>query len=351
MKFEDIQGQEALKEHFKSAIRLGKVSHAYIINGERGFGRKALAEAFAQALLCEKLNSDHDENQISFPGIEAKKPKPEVIEPCEECVSCKKARHHNHPDIIYISHEKPNIISADEIRTELVDTVDIIPYESKRKIYIIEDGELINETGQNILLKTIEDPPDYITIILLTTNVDKLLPTVLSRCVCLNTVPVSKAEIRAHLMDNGVVDYQADMAVSFAKGNPGRALSIANDVYFQERCKTVCNIIRDINHYHVREISNLAARIEEDKENMGEYMELLMMLLRDAVVFKTTGDEGRLLFAREIRLIREMSKMSLSRLNSLINIVKDTDEKIQAAVTPDLAIEMMLTNMKEIYNT
>ncbi len=351
MKFEDIRGQEELKEHFKSAIRLGKVSHAYIINGEKGYGRKHLAEAFAQSLLCEKLNSDHDENQISFPGLELPKPYPDIIEPCEECVSCKKARHHNHPDIIYISHEKPNLISADEIRTELVDTVDIIPYESKRKIYIIEDGELINETGQNILLKTIEDPPDYITIILLTSDVDKLLPTVLSRCVCLNTVPVSKAEIRAYLMDNGVVDYQADMAISFAKGNPGRALSIANDIYFQERCKIVCNIMRDLGHYHVKEITDLAVKTLEDKENIGEYMELLMMLLRDVLVYKTTGDEGRLLFTREIRLIREISKMSLGRINCLINTVKDTDEKIQAAVTPDLAIEMMLTNMKEIYNT
>ena len=98
MKFQDVCGQEALINHMQSAIRLGKISHAYIISGEKGFDKLSLAEPFAQAMLCSNLNK----------------------EPCGECISCKKAIHHNHPDIIYISHEKPNLISAKEIREQIV---------------------------------------------------------------------------------------------------------------------------------------------------------------------------------------------------------------------------------------
>ena len=348
MKFEDVIGQEALKEHMQSAIRLGKISHAYIINGEAGFFKKLLAEAFAQALLCSKLNPDYDKNQVSFPGLEAYEPKlPEVIEPCCECISCKKASHHNHPDIIYISHEKPNLISKEEIRNQLVNTVDIIPYESKRKIYIIEDGQLMNEAGQNTLLKTIEEPPDFVTIIILTTNKEKLLPTVLSRCVCLDVKPVKKSEIRSYLMDKGIVDYQADMAINFAEGNPGKALMIASDIEFQNRRKLIINTIRDFDSFNSKRIADMAKKIEEDKDNIDSYFDLIMVFLRDVLVYKTTGDEKRVHFREEISVIRDISRHKLSQINELINITKDAKEKVNYQVTLGLTIEMMLHKMKE----
>lgn len=348
MKFEDVIGQEALKEHMQSAIRLGKISHAYIINGEAGFSKKLLAEAFAQALLCSKLNPDYDKNQVSFPGLEVEEPKlPEVIEPCCECISCKKASHHNHPDIIYIFHEKPNLISKEEIRNQLVNTVDIIPYESKRKIYILEDGQFMNEAGQNTLLKTIEEPPDFVTIIILTTNKEKLLPTVLSRCVCLDVKPVKKSVIKSYLMDKGIVDYQADMAINFAEGNPGKALMIASDVEFQNRRKLIINTIRDFDSFNSKRIADMAKKIEEDKDNIDSYFDLIMVFLRDVLVYKTTGDEKRVHFREEISVIRDISRHKLSQINELINITKDARDKVNAQVTLGLTIEMMLHKMKE----
>ncbi len=325
MKFQDVCGQKSLINHMRNAVRLGKISHAYIISGEKGYDKLTLAEAFAQALLCN--GSD---------------------KPCGECISCKKAIHHNHPDIIYISHEKPNLISAKEIREQVVDTVDIIPYESKRKIYIIEDGELINEQGQNILLKTIEDPPDYATIIILTTNKDLFLPTVISRCVCLDMRPVDNDIIKTYLMDKGIVDYQADMAIQFAEGNPGKALMIAGDVEFKERRRLIINIIRNYKNYDPNEISKLAERIEKDSENIDSYLDLLLLFLRDVLILNTTNDEGRVHFREEMATVRDMARLQLSDINKLINIVCEAKDKINAGVTIGFAIEIMLHKIKEI---
>lgn len=326
MKFHDVCGQEALINHMQNAIRLGKISHAYIISGEKGFDKLSLAEAFAQAMLCSNLNN----------------------EPCGECTSCRKAIHHNHPDIIYISHEKPNLISAKEIREQIVGTVDIIPYESKRKVYIVEDGELINEQGQNILLKTIEDPPGYATLIILTTNRDMFLPTVISRCVCLDMQPVSNETIKAYLMRKGIVDYQADMAIDFAEGNPGKALMIADDIEFKERRRLVISIFREYKNYDPNDIAKLAERLEKDKDNIDSFMDLLLLFMRDALIINTTGDETRVHYREELSNLRELSKESISRINELINIVYEAKNRINTGVTISFAIEIMLHKMKEI---
>ena len=93
-KFTDIIGQEQLKEHLQNAFSMNKVSHAYIINGERSSGKEFIAKVFATALQCEKQGT----------------------EPCGECHSCKQALSGNQPDIIYVSHEKPNTIGVEDIR-------------------------------------------------------------------------------------------------------------------------------------------------------------------------------------------------------------------------------------------
>ena len=134
--FKDIVGHEQIIEHLKNAISLEKVSHAYILNGPESSGKMMIAEAFAMALQCE----NHD------------------VEGCMECRSCEQAIDHNQPDIIYVTHEKPNNISVDEIRAQLNNDIAIKPYSSKYKIYIIDEAEKMNQQAQNALLKTIEEP-------------------------------------------------------------------------------------------------------------------------------------------------------------------------------------------------
>ena len=97
----------------------------------------------------------------------------------------------NQPDIIYVQHEKLNIISVDEIRRQVNNSIAIKPYSSERKVYIIDEAEKMNVQAQNALLKTLEEPPAYAVIILLTTNQEALLQTIRSRCVTLTMKPVS----------------------------------------------------------------------------------------------------------------------------------------------------------------
>ena len=151
--FQDIVGHKQNIEHLKNAEKMNKVSHAYIFSGEKGSGKKLLANTFAELLQCES----------------------EGEKPCGKCRSCRQAESGNHPDIIRITHEKPNTISVDDIREQLVGDVQIKPYQSKYKIYIVPDAEKMNVQAQNALLKTIEEPPAYAVILFLTTNASDMV--------------------------------------------------------------------------------------------------------------------------------------------------------------------------------
>ena len=148
--FRDIIGQEQIKEHLQNALESGKISHAYIINGEKSSGKEFIAKVFAMTLQCEKGGK----------------------EPCQECHSCKQVLSGNQPDIIKVLHEKPNTISVEDIRTQINDDVAIKPYSSPYKIYLLEDAEKMTVQAQNALLKTLEEPPEYAVIILMTANVN-----------------------------------------------------------------------------------------------------------------------------------------------------------------------------------
>ena len=126
-KFSDIIGQEQIKEHLQNALEAGKISHAYIINGEKSSGKEFIARVFSMALQCEKGGT----------------------EPCQECHSCKQALTDNQPDIIRVTHEKPNTISVDDIRAQVNNDVAIKPYSSPYKVYIIQDAEKMTVQAQN----------------------------------------------------------------------------------------------------------------------------------------------------------------------------------------------------------
>ncbi len=176
--FSDVLGHEQTILHMKHAIEMNKVSHAYILSGEKGSGKKLLAGLFAQTLQCQKRGT----------------------EPCMECRSCKQEMNRNQPDIIRVVHEKPNTISVEEIRTQVNGDIMIKPYSSPYKIYIIDEAEKLSVQAQNALLKTIEEPPVYAVILLLTTNAGILLPTIRSRCVTLDLKPVAPGVLKEYLM-------------------------------------------------------------------------------------------------------------------------------------------------------
>ena len=145
----DILGNERVKEHFIAAVHHKKISHAYIIEGDKGSGKKMLAAVFSKILQCETRQKTEEERA------------------CNQCESCIQMENKDHPDVIWVSHEKAGVISVGEIREQVVNTVDIMPYKGPYKIYIIDEAEKMNVAAQNAILKTIEEPPEYAIIFLL----------------------------------------------------------------------------------------------------------------------------------------------------------------------------------------
>lgn len=326
-KFTDIIGQEQLKEHLQNAISTNKISHAYIINGERNSGKEFIARIFAMALQCEKGG----------------------VEPCNECHSCRQALSHNQPDIIYISHEKPNTIGVEDIRTQINGDIDIKPYSSPRKIYIMNEGEKMTVQAQNALLKTLEEPPEYAVILILTTNVDELLPTVLSRCVVLNMKPVTDAQVKKYLMEElGVPDYKANICVAFARGNIGKAKLLASSEEFEKVKDEAITLAKYINDMEINEIVKAIKKISEYKFDVNDYLDILSVWYRDVLLFKATKDINSLIFKEEIQQIMKVSDRSTyAGIETIVNALQQAKRRLEANVNFDLTMELLLLTIKE----
>lgn len=326
-KFTDIVGQEQLKEHLQNAIAMNKVSHAYIINGERNAGKEFIAKVFAMALQCEQKEA----------------------EPCGECHSCKQALSNNQPDIIYISHEKPNTIGVEDIRAQINNDVVIKPYSSPRKIYIVNEGEKMTPQAQNALLKTLEEPPEYAVIVILTTNVEALLPTVLSRCVVLNMKPVSDALVKKYLMEQlGVPDYKANICVAFARGNIGKAKLLASSEEFEKVKDEAISLVKNINDMEIHEIVKAIKKISEYKFDVNDYLDILMAWYRDVLFFKATKDVNSLVFKEEIQQIMRVSDRSTYEgIETIVNALQSAKKRLEANVNFDLTMELLLLAIQE----
>lgn len=326
-RFQDIIGQEQIKEHLRNAITAGKVSHAYIINGEKSSGKEFIAKVFAMALQCEKREE----------------------EPCQECHSCKQALTDNHPDIIRVSHEKPNTISVDDIRAQVNNDVAIKPYSGPYKIYIINEAEKMTPQAQNAILKTLEEPPEYAVILLLTTNVNSLLPTILSRCVVLNMKPVSDELVKKYLMEQlRVPDYKAEVCVAFARGNIGKARALASSEDFENVKSEAISLLKYIKDMELNEIIAAIKKITEYKLEINDYLDILAIWYRDVLLFKATNDVNHLVFREEIQSLRKIAqRSSYEGIEKIIEALDTAKHRLDANVNFELTMELLMLTIQE----
>lgn len=325
--FNEIVGHEQIIEHLKNAITMDKVSHAYIFNGPEYSGKMMLAETFAMALQCEEHNPDG----------------------CMNCHSCKQAADRNQPDIIYVSHEKPNTISVDDIRQQLNNDIVIKPYSSKYKIYIVDEAEKMNPQAQNALLKTIEEPPAYAVIMLLTTNADSFLQTILSRCITLNLKSVKDETIRKHLMSHyQIPDYQADICTAFAQGNVGKAIQLASSDDFNQLKAAALQLLKRLEDIDLYELGAAIKQIGEFKLKVQDYFDLMMIWYRDILYFKATNDVNKLIFKDEVYDIKKQAAThSYQGIEAIIEALQKAKVRLNANVNFDLVIELLLLTIKE----
>lgn len=326
--FSDIIGQESIKKHLQTAIKLGNLSHAYIINGEDGSGRQTLASALAKAIQCENLT--------------------EKTDACGICKSCKQAESHNHPDIKYITHEKASI-SVNDIREQLNNDITIKPYSSEHKVYIIPDANKMTEQAQNALLKTIEEPPAYAIIILLTENADSLLPTIQSRCVTLTMNPLSKEEICNYLVNKLQMEpEQAQIATNYCQGNMGKAIRFASSSDFIDMKNQVLKLLKNADSMDVPSIMDTIKDFSAHKNNITDYLDLMLLWYRDVLMFKVTKDANLLLYSDEYSSISEhATKRNYEDIENIIAAIDKAKVRLKANVNFDVTIELMVLTMKD----
>jgi DNA polymerase-3 subunit delta' len=325
--FSDILGNEQIVRHLQNAIRMDKVSHAYILNAPEASGKMMIAEAFAAALQCEKQG----------------------VEPCGVCHSCKQAKSHNQPDIIYVQHEKPNTIGVDDIRLQINQDISVKPYASPYKIYIVDEAEKMNVQAQNALLKTIEEPPAYGVILLLTTNADSFLPTILSRCIRLDLMPVPGDQLKRYLMEEcGVVDYQADLCVAFSQGVVGKAIALANSAHFTEIKDAAVQLLKRIKDIDLTEMIAAVKQIGEYKLEVNDYFDIMMIWYRDVLFYKATADVNGLIFKDEVYEIKKQANTSSYHgIELMLEGLEKAKARLNANVNFDLVIELLLLTLKE----
>lgn len=325
--FSDVLGHEQTIAHMKNAIAANKVSHAYLLAGEKGSGKKLLAGIFARTLQCEAHGS----------------------EPCGKCHSCIQAESGNQPDIIYVTHEKPGSISVDDIRGQVNGDIQIKPYSSPYKIYIIDEAEKLTQQAQNALLKTIEEPPAYAIIMLLTANEGMLLPTIKSRCVTLTMKPVALPLIRQYLMEElQIPDYRADICAAFSQGNVGKARRLATSDSFGEMLEHALHMVKYISEMESSDLVEDLKKINTYKMDIQDYLDLLMIWYRDVLMFKATCDADSLVFSNELNSIRDKAKdSSYEGLECIIKALEKAKVRLNANVNFDMAMELLLLTMKE----
>lgn len=325
--FHGIIGHDAVKKHLCTAVRTGHVSHAYLLTGEAGMGKKTIADAFSLMLLCEKGGT----------------------EPCRSCHACRQVLAGTHPDVIRTVHEKPGSIGVDEVRSQITDTAAIRPFSAARKIYIVADADKMTVQAQNALLKTIEEPPDYAVIMLLAENEEAMLETIRSRCVKLKLRPVADEKIVSYLIaEKKLPPERAALVAGFARGNLGKALLLSSSEEFREAYDADLKILKRLPEADTEEILDDIARIREVNGDIPDFLQFVRLWFRDLMICKTEREPERLTFAAEETELKKISRrLSFRQAGAVLDETERTEDRLKANVNPDLALEMLLLKIAE----
>lgn len=325
--FEEIIGQDHIKKHLQSAMSTNKISHAYIIDGEKGIGKKMIANTFAKTLQCTESTTT----------------------PCNRCISCKTYDTLNHPDTIMVKPSKKTGIGVSDIREQINGDIHIKPYHYPYKIYIIDEADSMTEQAQNALLKTIEEPPAYALILLLSNNLNRFLPTILSRCVVLKMKPINDTLMTSYLASAcDIPDSRAKLIASFAQGNIGKGIKLVSSTTFMEMRDAMIKIVDDTlkaDDYGMLEISQ---RFDDYKDDIHDFLDLMLSWYRDLLLVKKLESDELLINRDKYKtLLKQGQVLSYNKISVMIQKINDAKVLLKHNSNYRLVIEMMLLQTKE----
>lgn len=304
MPFEEIVGNDKIKHLLVDAINSNNILHSYMFIGEDGIGKRILAKEFAKMILCESTDNSNKS--------------------CEICKSCVEFYNDNNPDFIEIEPDG-NSIKIDQIR-DIQNKIIEKPIISNRKVYIINDSEKMTKEAQNCLLKTLEEPPEFIVIILITANENLMLNTIKSRCTKINFSRLKNEDVIGLLKNKFNIEDVSKNIIEASEGSIGKALQ------FEEK-KEIYNSVDDI----LNNISNI---------------DLISLMNKAEIIYQSKNDILDILNYINVILYKRMKENYLDNkkyINS-IEIVEKTKSRLNSNSNYDMSIDFLLFKIWEELN-
>ena len=321
-KFSEVVGQDYIVKTLTNAIRNNKIAHAYLFAGPRGTGKTSIAKLFAKAINCQDFKE----------------------EACDSCANCKAYLEGNHPDIIELDAASNN--GVDDIR-QIIEQVPYAPMLGKYKVYIIDEVHMLTTQAFNALLKTLEEPPAHVIFILATTDPQKVIPTVLSRCQRYNFSKINPYEIRKRTMDilqKEGIPYEekaVEEIARMAEGGMRDALSLleqclsynpdALNLEDVEHIFGLTSTPEEVDLYlrvHDQKVSDVIEKLRAMYIKGSDTKRLavdLLEIVKDALVY---SDQGKERLLNKLTAMEAQSILNRIDINSLFNDAKNLEDLI-----------------------
>lgn len=330
MNFSGIIGQQEVINSLKRSLSENRIGHAYIFSGSAGMGKKTIAHIFSGLLLCEN---------------------PQSGAICGQCTACRLYKNDSNPDYHRINTEESSI--GVELIRELQGDVAIKPVYSAHKVYVIEDAVKMTVQAQNCLLKTFEEPPSYVVILLLTDNYEALLETIRSRAQHLHFKKYTREQVIRALIDRTGKSYELIApAVDYSDGNIGTALELAESGEFSLLRDRVMSFLPGIAKGEVQDILEFSAFMEEQKGNAGLLLNVMLLYYRDLLVMSETGNENMLINSdKKDMIVRNKGARTghSSRLIVNIEAIEAARRALKKNANYQLVIDQLLFKLREDY--
>lgn len=309
MYFEKIRGQRFAKKYLSNSIKSNMISHAYMFEGPSGVGKNTMARELATTLL---------EMENLF----------------------------NSPDYIEITPDG-NSIKIAQIR-KLQSDILVKPYKSY-KIYVIDEAQKMTVEAQNALLKTLEEPPKYAIIILITNNKESLLDTIKSRCEIIKFTPIPLVEVADYLTQTGVDKNRASLLANFSRGSMQKAIELSESEDFHIMRDEVQKYVETFFTGSMLDIMDIQSSIEKYKDNITNVLDLLVNYFRDIMMVKENVDSSMIINLDRLVFIKNMStKITYSQLSKIIDIIEETKNKLRSNCNFNISIQVMTLNIYEV---
>ena len=322
--FEEIRGNTPLVEQLRRSAASGRSSHAYLFLGGAGAGKRLIANTFAKALQCEGEKR-----------------------PCDSCKSCHAFNHGNHPDVIYFQPLKNGkTYTIEDVREQLLETVDLKPFQYEKKIYIIEKADTLNIQSQNALLKTLEEPPAHAVFLLLAERAEAFLPTILSRVVVMKIRPLSAETIADYLMQAGHLAEESHILSAYAQGRIGQALELVEDEGFREMRQDILGKLEVLPSMSEGDAYLLAKDFEVYKNDL-RFLDIMELWYRDLLTAKSLREEGYLIQRDKKDAIFRAAKEPAALLAKKAAAVRTARMRLAQNANFRLTVEVMLMDLKE----